>query len=300
MAAAPFWFALLLVVLSGCAQTGSSMLHPWGMVAAAQRDWLVIAVALMMIVVLPVFVMVPLFAWRYRRRGGRGVYRPNWTYARVLEYPIWGVPVLIVAALAVMVATRETDLDPYRPLPGAGAPLEIDVVALDWKFLFIYPKEHVASVGLLAIPRGRPVSFHLTSDATMQSFFIPALGSQIYAMAGMETQLHLRADRDGVLDGENTQYNGADFQNEHVRVEVVPDASFARFLAECRVAGRVLDPSSYRMLAVRDTLVKAKAAFGLPPDGRLLFGDVQPGLFASIIAKYHPGDRTMRMAGQAE
>lgn len=287
--------ALIAALLGGCSPAGGTLLHPHGVVADAQRGWLLIILLLMLLVVLPIFVMVPLFAWRYRRRGGRGAYRPDWTFSWPLEYLIWGIPIVIVAAMATLIITRETALDPYHPIAGDQAALDVDVVALDWKFLFIYPQLHVASVSLLAMPQGRPVRFHLTSDATMQSFFIPALGSQIYAMAGMVTELNLRADIPGALEGENTQFNGDDFQNDRFRVEVLPTADFDRFVTDCRADARILDANSYAILARRTNTVQTRRDLGLPADAKLDFGDVQPGLFESIVAKYHPGGMAMTM-----
>ena len=279
----------VLVLLAGCTETGGSFLFPHGMVAAAQRRWLFEVLGLMAIVLVPIFIMTPLFAWRYRR-GGSGRYVPTWSFWWPLELLVWGVPLLIFMALAGLVMGAETRLDPYASLPGrSAATLDVEVVALNWKFLFIYPTQHIATVGLLAVPQDTPVRFRLTSDATMQSFLIPALGSQIYAMAGMVTQLHLVADRPGTLAGENTQFNGMHFQDEHFAVQVLAPAAFARWTSDLRDAGRPLDTGAYRLLAADGTAVDARSAFHLPADMLLGFSDVPAHFFEDIVAKYHPG-----------
>ena len=278
---APLW-------LSGCAEDGSSFLHPHGIVAAAQRRWLLEVTGLMLIVVLPVMVLVPLFAWRYRRGNTKAVYRPDWSFSWPLEFVIWGVPVLIVAALSVVIVGGERHFDPYSPLPSKQAPLDIQVVALNWKWLFIYPHQNIATLGPLVIEQDRPVSFRLTSDATMQSFLIPALGSQIYVMAGMVTRLNLMADRPGTLMGENSLFNGAGFQDEKFQVHVLQPSAFAAWVERMRTSRRTLDDASYRTLSQFGTSWDTKTSFNVAPDGALAFSSVRPNLFNQILSKYHP------------
>lgn len=285
------WLSLVMgaFLLCGCAHDDSSFMHPYGMVASAQRQWLIEITVEMMIVVLPVFVLMPLFAWRYRRRNTSAAYRPKWEFFWPLEIAIWGFPTLIVVALAVLIVIRQTPLGPYASLPGKESPLEVQVVALDWKWLFIYPEQHIATVSTLAIPVDRPVSFRLTSDSTMQSFFIPALGSQIYVMAGMVTQLHLIADRTGSLLGENTQFNGMKFQNDKFIVKVMSPDAFKQWAKEQQAGGKNLDPRAYRMLAEQGTTEEAKQRFGMEPSAGLSFSGVASDFFRSIVAKYNPG-----------
>lgn len=286
--------AVLALGLTGCAGADSiSMLHPHGLVADAQRRWLIDINLVMAIVVVPVFVLVPLFAWRYRRRNGNVAYQPHWTFSWPLEFAVWGVPVLIVAALAVLIIYKQSVLDPYDRLSKTARPLEVQVVALDWKFLFIYPTLHIATASALVIPENRPVDFHLTSDATMQSFFIPSLGSQIYTMAGMVTQLHLVANTLGKVMGENTQFNGDHFQDEHFDVEVLPQAGFDQWVAKQQADGRVFDAHAFETLAVHGTIGRAKQMFGVPDQMTLSFKNVDPHFFASIVDKYNPGAMSM-------
>lgn len=290
--------AALALALTGCAGADSiSMLHPHGLVADAQRRWLIDINLVMAIVVVPVFVLVPLFAWRYRRRNGKAAYEPRWSFSWPIEFVVWGVPALIVAALAVLIITKQATLDPYDKLKATSRPLEVQVVALDWKFLFIYPEQRIATVGTLAIPQGRPVDFHLTSDSTMQSFFIPALGSQIYTMAGMVTQLHLVASTPGTVMGENTQFNGDHFQDEKFDVDVMPQGDFDGWVAKQQSDGLSFDTHAFETLAVHGTTDKAKQMLGVPHAAVLSFKAVEPDFFASIVDKYNPG--AMSMSGSA-
>ncbi len=284
-AIAPLVWTVVLC-LSGCGGDGASFLYPHGTVAAAQRQWLFEVTGLVMIVVLPVLVLVPLVAWRYRR-GAAVPYRPDWAFSWPLEFAVWGIPVAIVAAISYIIIAGETGFDPYAG-QSKKPPLVVQVVALDWKWLFIYPGQNIATIGTLALPQGQPVSFALTSDATMQSFLIPSLGSQIYAMAGMVTRLHLMADRPGTLLGENTLYNGVGYMNEKFRVLVMPPHDFASWTAKIHEQGRTLDEPAFRALSKVGTVQDTKKLFDVAPDATLSFASVKPNFFNAIVSKYHP------------
>lgn len=293
-----FTASVLVAVLAGCESEHSSMLHPHGIVAQNQRYWLVYICAFMAIVVVPIFVMMPLFAWRYRL-GGRAAYKPDWDFSWTLEVLVWGVPIVIVCFLAALIINQETRFDPYRPIASREKPLEIDVVALNWKWLFLYPDQHVASLGTMAFPADRPVTFRLTSDKTIQSFFIPALGSQIYAMGGMVTQLNLMADGPGRFIGENTQFNGMEFQRDRFVARGMTTADFARWTASARAAGRALDLPAFRKLAADGTVNDAISRFGGDPQAGdnpipelepgLQFSGYDPKLFADVVARFDAG-----------
>ena len=289
----PSWTILfmagLTVMLSGCGQNGISFLFPFGIVAASQRAWFLEIVALVSIVVLPTFILVPAFAWHYRRRNSKAAYRPDWAFSWPLEFAVWGIPFVIVGVLTWIIIDQETRFDPYAAIPSDSAPLQVQVVALNWKWLFIYPEQHIATVGQLVIPQGRTVSFRLTSDATMQSFFIPALGSQIYAMAGMVTQLHLRADKPGTLLGENTQFNGTGFSGDKFTVSVVAPDAFASWVAATGKDSPTLGADSYRTLQSDRSVTRDGADFHLPPSGAQAYASVQPGLFDAVVSKYRAG-----------
>ncbi len=288
----------VILWLSGCARDGTSFLDPHGIVAAAQRRWLFEITGLMMIVVLPVFILVPLFAWRYRRRNKAAAYRPDWSFSWPLEFLVWGVPIAIVAVLAYVIIEDETKFDPYAALPSTQPPLRVDVVGLDWKWLFIYPDQHIATVGMLALPQDRPISFSLTSDATMQSFLIPALGSQIYAMAGMVTRLNLMADRPGQLLGENTQFNGMGFMNQSFTVSVMSPQDFAAWCSGLAKSGKRLDAAAYSTLSQHGTVAKARSDFGIGQAATLAFSDVPDAFFRSIVDKYQHADAQAAVPGQ--
>ena len=287
----PAWMLLsgVAFLLSGCGRDGLSFMFPFGIVAASQREWFFDIVGLVAIVVVPTFVLVPAFAWRYRRKNTKAAYRPEWSFSWPLEFAIWGIPFVIVGVLVWIILTKERRFDPYAQIPSAGTPLQVQVVALNWKWLFIYPEQHIATVGHLVIPQGRTVSFRLTSDATMQSFFIPALGSQIYAMAGMVTQLHLRADKLGTLLGENTQFNGTGFSGDKFTVSVVPLDQFATWVETTGQNGDALGATAYQRLETDRSVTRDGADFHLPAGSKPTFASVQPGLFDAIVAKYRNG-----------
>ncbi len=279
----------LIIAIAGCARDGNSFLHPHGLVAATQRRWLFEIVGLMLLIILPVFVCVPLFAWRYRRTNLSATYKKQWDFSWPIEFFVWGAPIAIVVFLAIIVMPEETRFDPYRPLASDQKPLEVEVVALNWKWLFIYPEQHVATVGVLTIPQDRPVHFRLTSDATMQSFFIPALGSQIYAMAGMTTQLNLIADRPGNLLGKNTQFNGIDFTQNTFTASVLPPDDFTSWSNQTRQTAPPFTDTVYKTLSQDSTLFQAKLAFKIDENQPLAFSDVPDGFFYAIVKKYDAG-----------
>lgn len=238
---------------------------------------------LTLIVVVPVLAGTPWLLWRYRRRrGNRADYRPGWTFSWPLELLAWGVPIVIVAVLGVLVWTRSHQLDPYRPLPSGQTPLTVQVVGLDWKWLFIYPAQHIATVDQLALPAGRPVHLELTSDTVMLSLLIPRLAGQIYAMAGMKTQQWLQADTPGRFTGENTQYNGRGFQDQRFHAIAMRPAQFRRWVNTVSRTGTPLDCRRYRQLARASEV-----------DAPRFYRDPAPGLFDWVIAKYrqHPVPR---------
>lgn len=252
-----------------------TILDPAGPIAAAQRDLLFDAVGLMLIVVVPVFVLTAAVVWRYRDGNSDAVYAPEWGSSRMIEIGIWFAPLAIVIALGFIVWDRTHQLDPYRPLAGAEPPLMVQAVALDWQWLFIYPEENVAAVNRLVFPAGRPLTIAITSDTVMNSLSIPALGGQIYAMAGMETKLNLKADRPGVFRGRNTMFSGDGFAAQDFAAEATDDAGFDAFLAEARASGETLDDVGFETLAKPTVNGPAR-----------LFSGVEANLFRSIMASH--------------
>jgi cytochrome o ubiquinol oxidase subunit 2 len=271
---------LAAAAATGCEHDHSAILNPSGPVALGERNLLLLAAALMLLIVLPVIAMTVWFAWRFRasRPDAEDVeYEPEWARSSRVELAMWLTPAVFVAALAVLVWRSSHALDPYRPLDSPQPPLVVQAVALDWKWLFIYPDEHIATVNELVFPQERPLSLRLTSDSVMNSLTIPGLAGQIYAMAGMETRLNLAADRQGDFIGRNMQYSGAGFPGQSFKVVTASPDDYAAWLARVRASPDRLDEARYR--ALRAPQANAPTAH---------FGSVEPGLFDKIIAAYRP------------
>ena len=289
--------ALASVLLGACAPQGVSFLTPGGPVAQSELSHFFTIAAISLVAILPVLILTPLIVWRYRRRGGTGNYAPRWDYSRALELAMWGVPALIVAVLATQLVRNTLALDPYRPLASDVEPLRVDVVALNWKWLFILPDHGIATVDDLAVPVGVPIVFRLTSDTVMQSFMVGALAGQIYVMPGMETRQVLMADRQGVFKGRNTQYNGSGFAAQRFVVKALPGAEFDAWVASVRGAGRPLDASSYAILAAPSSGAEAARMMGHGDAAAIRFAPVAPDLFAAILHRYM-GPRAVAAAEQ--
>ena len=240
----------------------------------------------MLFVIGPVLLLTPLIAWHYRMSNTRSAYRPQWGFNWSLEGLIWIPPALIVVGLAVFLWRDTHRLDPYKSLPGQ--PIEIQAVALDWKWLFIYPAQGVATVNRLVIPVEQPVHLSLTSATVMQSFLMPRLAGQIYAMAGMRTQLNFAANAPGSFWGENVQFNGMGFQNQKFDVAALDPDDFAHWLAETRAQPNRLDPAEYETLSRRSTLPHP-----------LAFGAVDPGLFDRAVALAQPSGHALALKNLA-
>jgi cytochrome o ubiquinol oxidase subunit 2 len=274
----------LLLCSFGSAAWAQGMLSPLGPVAEAQRDHLLTVTGLTMIAVLPVLIGVPLILWRYRR-GRNATYRPDFEYSRGLEIVMWGGPLVLVALLSGLLWRSTLALDPYRPL--GPDPLEVQVVGLDWKWVFLYPEQGVATVGTLVVPEGRPVTLKLTTDTVMQSFMVPALSGQIYAMPGMVTTQNMLAVQTGTTEGRNMQFNGPQFAAQSVQTEVLSEEDWSNWMQQAATAP-VLDTASYAELARAGTLADARTLFDIAEGPvRLRLGTTD--LFASIVNRYHRG-----------
>lgn len=261
------------LALSGCSSLSRGFLAPGGPIARAERHEFIIVAIVLVFVMAPVFILTPLIAWHYRLANTKSAFRPNWGFSWILEVLIWIPPTLIVIGLSIILWGSTVKLDPYRPVPGAtGKPLDIDVVSLDWKWLFIYPAQHIATVNQLVLPAGRPIHFALTSGTVMQSLLMPQLAGQIYAMAGMVTQLNFMVQAPGNFWGENTQFNGDGFQNQKFQINAIAPASFADWVAHARANPRTLDDAAYTNLSRQSTL-----------DKPLTFGSVEGGIFQRIV-----------------
>ena len=252
-----------------------AVLSPEGSIAASQRELMVVTLLLMLIVVIPVFVMTFAFAWHYREGNSRAVYTPNWDHDRRLEAIWWGVPLAIIAVLGGIIWTSSHDLDPYRPIASDTEALEVQVVALQWKWLFIYPDYNIATVNYLHIPEKTPINLTLTADAPMNSFWIPQLGGQVYAMAGMSTQLHLIADKTGTYNGSSANLSGEGFAGMTFKAQSSGAEDFNGWVKAMQRSPDTLDSARYAELAKPSH------------DNRMLFFTAQQAdLYDTILAKY--------------
>lgn len=203
-----------------------SVLMPSGEVGSQQRDLIIFTVLLALIVVVPVFTMLGLFAWKFREGNKEADHQPEWADNKWLEIIWWGIPILIIIVLAIVTWRTSHLLDPYRPIESDKTPLKVQVVALQWKWLFIYPEEKIATINDLTIPVDRPVHFTLSADAPMSAFWIPDLGSQIYSMNAMSSQLNLIANREGTFTGYNTNINGDGYAAMKFQTHAVSDGAY--------------------------------------------------------------------------
>jgi cytochrome o ubiquinol oxidase subunit 2 len=225
------------------------VLDPQGPVASAERLILFNATAIMLVVVLPVILLTLAFAWWYRASNKRAVYWPDWSYSGHIELVVWSIPAMVVILLAGVAWTGSHLLDPARELKSDVKPIRIEVVSLDWKWLFIYPDLGVATVNELIVPSATPVEFLLTSATVMNSFFVPQLGSQIYTMPGMTTRLNLLADRPGDYPGLSANFSGDGFSDMLFLVHAVPASEFSSWRARVASEGAVLNADAYSQLA---------------------------------------------------
>lgn len=244
----------LLPLLGGCQMV---VLDPAGDVARQQGNLVMISTALMLLIIIPVMAATVWFAWRYRATNTQATYAPDWDHSTQLELLIWAAPLLIIICLGAITWVGTHMLDPYRPLartaPGQAVtaevqPLEVQVVALHWKWLFIYPEQGIATVNELAVPKDRPLRFRISSSSVMNSFYIPALAGQIYAMPGMETKLHGVFNETGTFTGFSANYSGAGFSNMRFAVHSLDDAGFARWVDAARGKPGALDRAQYLKL----------------------------------------------------
>jgi cytochrome o ubiquinol oxidase subunit II len=228
---------------------GVPLLFPAGAVGVAERNLMVTTVFLMLIVVVPVYILIVLIASRYRAKNAEATYTPDWEHSKMEELIWWAIPLEIVLVLGALTWSATHELHPENNLVAAEPEVVVQVVALPWKWLFIYPEEGVASTNELVLPAGRPVEFQITADAPMNSFWIPALGGQIYAMSGMVTKLHLIADEEGTYWGRSANYSGEGFADMTFPVRAMGEEDYQIWLGQVRASSRALDEDEYIALA---------------------------------------------------
>jgi cytochrome o ubiquinol oxidase subunit II len=260
---------MLLPFLAGCS---GGILEPRGPIASAERLLLINSTAIMLVVVIPVIVATLAFAWWYRASNSRASRGTDESYEERIEFVVWSIPALTVILLSGVIWIGSHQLDPRAPISGRSDPLRVDVVALDWKWLFIYPDQGVAAVNQLVIPAETPIEFRLTSATVMNSFFVPQLGSQIYTMGGMTTHLALLADKPGEYPGFSANFSGDGFPWMRFVVKSVAADDFTAWLEQTRSTGSALDEAGYAELA--------KPSKAVPP---MTYRSVEPKLFDRIL-----------------
>ncbi|HEY4074342.1 MAG TPA: ubiquinol oxidase subunit II [Herbaspirillum sp.] len=270
--------APLLALLGGC---NTVLMSPSGDVAVQQRNLIIDSTLWMLVIIVPVIALTLLFAWRYRASNTKATYDPEWNHSTMLELLIWAAPLLIIIALGALTWVSTHKLDPYRSLdridaartvPANTEPLTVEVVALDWKWLFLYPELGIATVNELAAPVDRPIQFKITASTVMNSFFIPALAGQIYAMPGMETKLHAVINHPGVYDGFSANYSGAGFSGMRFKFHGMSTADFNQWVQQARSGGGTLSRDNY--LKLEQPSEREPVHF---------YNKVAPGLYDAIL-----------------
>jgi cytochrome o ubiquinol oxidase subunit 2 len=283
-------FLLPFSLLAGC---DTVVLNPSGDIAAQQGHLVIISTVLMLLIIVPVIALVFIFAWRYRKNNTSAKYEPDWDHSTKLELVIWGVPLLMIIVLGLITWISTHKLDPYRPLerldanrpiPAATKPLVVQVVALDWKWLFIYPEQNIATVNELVTPVDVPVRFKLTASSVMNSFYIPALAGQIYAMPGMDTTLNAVINKPGEYEGFSANYSGAGFSHMRFKYHGVSAADFDSWVQKTKAGGGMLGRADYQALeqpSERDPVRR--------------YGAVAPNLYDTIVNRcVEPGTVCMK------
>lgn len=252
-----------------------AVLNSKGLIANKERSLIIYASALMLIIIVPVYIMTFVIAWRYRATNDKAKYTPDWDHNRLAETAWWLIPSLLILVLSVTAWRSSHELDPFHSLTATTKPLTIQVVALQWKWLFIYPAQNIATINYVELPANTPINFEITSDAPMNSFWIPQLGGQIYAMPGMSTQLHLIADEIGSYRGVSANISGEGFAGMKFTAEVSTGTEFDQWVQANKTVTEQLDSKAYSVLAV--------PSLNNPV---IAYGSVETGLYDSIVNKF--------------
>jgi cytochrome o ubiquinol oxidase subunit II len=276
----PAFVLISAATLGGCSE---GVLDPKGPISVAERQILFNSLGIMLAIVVPTILATLAVAYWFRSSNERAHYLPDFNYSGRLELLVWSIPAMTVLLVGGVAWVGSHDLDPRKLIASTATPIRVQVVSLDWKWLFIYPNQGIASVNQLTIPAGTPISFELTSSGVMNSFFVPQLGSQIYTMAGMTTRVHLQADNPGTYRGLSAQFSGDGFADMRFVVNAVPAEHFAQWVDATRRAGPVLDAQSYADLA--------KPSEAVVP---FTYRTVAPDLFDGVVMSEMPVDDPIR------
>lgn len=267
--------ATALVTLIFLKRDNIALLSPEGKIAGHQYDLLLFAVGLSLIVIIPVFTLAFYILWKYHEKNKKSHYAPKWDNDHKLELLWWGIPIILVLILAVVTWKSSHDLDPYKAIQSSKEPVTIQVVALEWKWLFIYPEQKIATVNHITIPENTPINFRITSDAPMNSFWIPKLGGQVYAMSGMETKLHLMADKPGTYQGVAANLSGEGHAGMKFSVNSVSEGDFGTWINTVRQSQDFLNNDTYAALAKKSK-----------NNPKAYYSQVQSTLYNDILTKY--------------
>lgn len=286
---AKFWviIAALITVLiaflfySYISSHNLAVLNPMGEIAYKERQLLFITVLLSAVVVIPVFVLTIFIAWKYREGNGRAKYAPHWDHDAKLEFAWWAVPIVIISVLAAITWQYTHSLDPYKPLNSTQTPVKIQVVALQWRWLFIYPEKQIATVNYMPIPIDRPINMEITADAPMNSIWIPQLSGQIYAMSGMSTKLHINAHTPGTYRGVSANISGEGFAGMTFKVKATSTTQYDNWITQAKKSDQNLNFAEYQQLAK-------------PSMNRqvIIYGNVDEHLYHKIMMKYTAPEKT--------
>src|SRR6476620_3106009 len=266
--------AAFAVLTAGC---NRGLMDPVGPVGSAEKQIMINSTAIMLAIIIPTMIATVAFAWWFRRGNAKATYRPDWEYSGAIEMVVWAIPALTIMLLGGIAWIGSHDLEPSKPLASKVAPLKVEVVSLDWKWLFIYPDQAVATVNQLVVPAGTPVSFRLTSATVWNSFFVPQMGTMIYTMPRMTTRLNLQADRQGNFNGLSGHFSGDGFPGMQFQVQSLPADQFATWAQGARGSGLKLDGAGYAELSKPSSYVKP-----------ITYGAVAPNLFDAIVADRVP------------
>ncbi len=267
--------ALLSMLLNGC---NLVLFDPKGPIASQQMDIIIISILVMLIVVVPVIIMGIWFPYKYRATNTSNEYKPNWEHSNLIEAVVWAVPILIIITLGIITYITSYSLDPRKPIESDKETMVVQVVAMDWKWLFIYPEYEIATVNEIAMPVDTPVEFLVTSDTVMNSFFIPHLGTQIYAMSGMENRVHLMASEEGVYPGISANYSGFGFSGMKFSAIAKNQQDFESWVEQVKRSPGILNDKRFQQLREKSRDVKP-----------MHFSSVNPLLFTQIIEHYTGG-----------
>ena len=273
--------SVVAAALSGC---HSAILDPHGSVGGADKTILIDSLAIMLAIVVPTIVIALGFAWWFRASNTRATYRPTWEFSGQIELVVWSIPLMVITLLGGVAWIGSHELDPAKRLESNVAPLEIQIVSLDWKWLFIYPDQKIAAVNEFTVPVNVPLHLTLTSSSVMNAFFVPQLGSMIYTMAGMTTELNLNADETGTFRGISSHYSGEGFSDMHFAVRVVTADEFNGWIEKTRTANKPLDATAYAVLSKQSIAVAPDAYSGVDVD---LFKNI-----VSLAVPLGPGPAT--------